>query len=249
MVPRGAAPSLDARRGDGTRRGAGTGAAQEARRDAPRARVRSTLARVEGVAPRRRAACDDRRRADAVPHLHGRRADVLRLRGPPTPRARELPALVRNPVAPHTGSSDRLRALGGARLPPLARGAGARFRLRPRAGAHGGAPRRRPGVPGARARLDGQQAYLTQACWSWPLYELRVEPVLRQQRRVRALLAQPPLVEDRDQARASDRREPVGDHQAGAALEQQVERGLDQRLVARVERARRPRRGSGCAGP
>ena len=54
-----------------------------------------------------------------------------------------------------------------------------------------------------------------------------------------ALLDDRALVHDEDRVGVADRREPVGDHERGAALHQPGHRALDQDLGARVDRRRR----------
>src|SRR5262245_15866 len=62
-----------------------------------------------------------------------------------------------------------------------------------------------------------------------------VETAAREQLGVGALLDQPPTVEDQDRVGLQDRREAVGDHEAGPAGHDPLEGGLDQRLRLRVE--------------
>ena len=50
-----------------------------------------------------------------------------------------------------------------------------------------------------------------------------------------SLLDDPALIEDEDRVGGQDRREPVCDHDRGAAREQRPERGLDQLLGERVQ--------------
>ena len=69
--------------------------------------------------------------------------------------------------------------------------------------------------------------------------ERRVEPALREQLVVRALLDDPAVLEDDDQVGVADRREAVRDDERGPAVQQAAERLLDLALGADVDRARR----------
>src|SRR5438309_8920199 len=69
--------------------------------------------------------------------------------------------------------------------------------------------------------------------------EVVVDPLPLHQLLVRALLDEPASLEDDDQVGVADRREPVGDHERRAALEDLVHVGLHGPLRPRVERARR----------
>ena len=65
--------------------------------------------------------------------------------------------------------------------------------------------------------------------------ELLVEPALAEQLRVRAALHDPAVVDDEDLVGAAHRREAVGDHDRGPALQRPVERLLDGELRLGVE--------------
>src|SRR5205823_3788525 len=72
-----------------------------------------------------------------------------------------------------------------------------------------------------RARLSVTELGLEQA---------RVEPAPLEQLLVRALLDEPPAVENEDRVGLQNRRETVRDHDAGAASHDPLERGLNERL-------------------
>ena len=78
--------------------------------------------------------------------------------------------------------------------------------------------------------------------------ERRVEAAGAEQLVVGALLDDAPVLEDDDHVGVADRRQAVGDHEGGAAVEQPPERPLDRAFGADVDASSSPRRGSGCAG-
>src|SRR3954454_5212512 len=67
------------------------------------------------------------------------------------------------------------------------------------------------------------------------LVQVRVEPALREQRRVRPGLHDPPVVDDQDEVGVADGGEPMGDHQGRAPLEGLVQRPLHRHLGLGVE--------------